>query len=487
MFSDDITHVPPGEIIVNREARQRQANLQVGDLIPSIKQRGIMHPLIINRHNVLVAGERRLIAAKSIGLLTVPVRYMENLDEDEAEVVELEENVKRSDLTWQDKAKAILRIHVLMKTKNAATGWAEAQTADHLGYSEDHIYKMTDLGEAIEEGDESIINADTIAAATTIMTRRRSRQRDAAAAMIMELDLDEPAQEGAKEAEQALIDEIMDPATSPERKAHLESALPILRDDPTEPAAAPHAIFPADMHQFFTAFEGPKFNFLHCDLPYGVSLNGQANQDAFEGGGYDSNPHIYWNMCKTIVDNWERVMLPSSHVMFWISMKFYTDTVDYFSRNVPGIRVNPTPLIWHKTDGKGIISDALRGPRNIYEAALLMSTGDRKIVRPVSNVYGAPTAKADAIHTNEKPEPMLRHFFSMFVDKHSRVLDPTCGSGSSIRTSESLGAEASVGLEFNPEFADRAQQKLVQARKLREFSSLVSAAELSPLDTIEEV
>jgi DNA modification methylase len=131
-----------------------------------------------------------------------------------------------------------------------------------------------------------------------------------------------------------------------------------------------------------------------------------------------------------------------------------------------------------KTDNKGIMSDALRRPRNIYEAALIMSTEDRHIVKPTSNAYGCPTAKeSGSIHTNEKPEVMLKYFLSMFVDSRSRVFDPTCGSGSSIRAAESLGAEAALGLEFNPEFAERAQKKLLAARGLARLSSAVDAAE----------
>ena len=118
--------------------------------------------------------------------------------------------------------------------------------------------------------------------------------------------------------------------------------------------------------------------------------------------------------------------------------------------------LNPFPLVWHKTDNTGVIPDPNRGPRRIYETAFMGARGDRFIVEPVANVYGAPTTKI--VHPSEKPEPMLRHFFRMFVDEHTKMFDPTCGGGSAVRASASLGAKSSVGWEIDPDFADAARK-----------------------------
>jgi DNA modification methylase len=66
-----------------------------------------------------------------------------------------------------------------------------------------------------------------------------------------------------------------------------------------------------------------------------------------------------------------------------------------------------------------------------------------------------------------KPEPVLRHFFEMFVDESTIFLDPTCGSGSSLRAAEAAGASYVLGLERNPEFAEQANDALRRARQLR--------------------
>jgi site-specific DNA-methyltransferase (adenine-specific) len=93
-----------------------------------------------------------------------------------------------------------------------------------------------------------------------------------------------------------------------------------------------------------------------------------------------------------------------------------------------------------------------------------MSRGDRKIIKVVSNCYPAPTGD---LHTSEKPEPMLRHFMGMFVDELTEMLDPTCGSGSSLRAAESLGARRIFGLDTSAQFLDVAARQLMNSRRLR--------------------
>jgi len=55
----------------------------------------------------------------------------------------------------------------------------------------------------------------------------------------------------------------------------------------------------------------------------------------------------------------------------------------------------------------------------------------------------------------------------MFIDEYSRVLDPTCGSGTALRAAESLGASFVLGLEINPDFCEGARTLLKKSRNLR--------------------
>ena len=53
----------------------------------------------------------------------------------------------------------------------------------------------------------------------------------------------------------------------------------------------------------------------------------------------------------------------------------------------------------------------------------------------------------------------------MFVDENTRMLDPTCGSGTSLCAAESLYAAHILGIEINEDYADGASNALEEAKR----------------------
>jgi len=87
--------------------RLRFSKSGLDDLAASIKQYGILEPIIVrpvNSHYEVVVGERRYRAAQQAGLDLVPVIIRE-YDEDEVMEINLVENVQREDLSAVEKAK----------------------------------------------------------------------------------------------------------------------------------------------------------------------------------------------------------------------------------------------------------------------------------------------------------------------------------------------------------------------------------------------
>ena len=121
----------------------------------------------------------------------------------------------------------------------------------------------------------------------------------------------------------------------------------------------------------------------------------------------------------------------------------------------------------------GLPLTAAGPPRHVYETAILASRGDRQLVRVKSDAYVSPTDKK--LHPSAKPEPMLKHFFEMLVDEHTTMLDPTCGSGASLRAADSLGADRVLGLEIDLQYINPARAALRQSRAKRAAASSVSS------------
>ncbi|MCP5533572.1 MAG: ParB/RepB/Spo0J family partition protein [Akkermansiaceae bacterium] len=82
------------------------------DLVDSIRQHGIIQPLIVRPVNgklELIAGERRWRASKKLGLATVPVIEREASDRDVLEMA-LIENLQREDLNPMEEAAGYVRL-----------------------------------------------------------------------------------------------------------------------------------------------------------------------------------------------------------------------------------------------------------------------------------------------------------------------------------------------------------------------------------------
>ena len=96
-----VLELNPNQISVNPMQPRKSFNEhQLNELVESIKQYGIIQPLIVTQKNgkyELIAGERRLRAAKAIGLATVPA-IVRQADEQQKLELALVENLQREDL-----------------------------------------------------------------------------------------------------------------------------------------------------------------------------------------------------------------------------------------------------------------------------------------------------------------------------------------------------------------------------------------------------
>jgi ParB family chromosome partitioning protein len=100
---------PIARIVPNRmQPRRRFDDQSLRFLSESIKEKGIIEPLIVRRSSggfELIAGERRLRAAKMAGLEVVPVVIMDATDEESLEFAIIE-NIQREDLNAMEEGEA---------------------------------------------------------------------------------------------------------------------------------------------------------------------------------------------------------------------------------------------------------------------------------------------------------------------------------------------------------------------------------------------
>lgn len=424
-------NLPISSIIIDRESRQRRELPDIEILASSIAQIGLINPVVVDENNQLIAGERRLEACRSLGWDSIPTQTRDDLEPHQLQLLELEENIKRSDLEWKDECRAVARYHELRTEDNPAH--TTADTASELSMAERGVRDRLSIVRELTAGNDLVVKADKYTVARGVVQRLNERRAAADAEALTRNLLGTVPAEVKEESNDAT------PTTT-------VPAWSVPADLPEVP------IHNLDFHEWAPHYTGPRFNFLHCDFPYGVNADKHHQGAAKYYRGYEDSPDVYWTLVAALGENLERLVADSAHLIFWYSMDFHHET--RMALQQMGWRVNPFPLIWYKSDNTGILPDPQRGPRRVYETAFFASRGDRKIVQAVGNCFPAPVVKT--VHMSQKSLPMLKHFFRMTVDEHTFMLDPTCGSGSAVRAAHEAGAKHVLGLEKNPEFYEGA-------------------------------
>jgi ParB family chromosome partitioning protein len=145
-FSDSIFWIETGKINPNPfQPRKEFDEARLKDLAESIRQYGVLQPIVVTRNEVqkedggivveyeLISGERRLRASKMAGIPQIPAVIRSN---DESNLMKLElaiiENLQREDLNCVDRAKAFQQLV-------SEFGFKHTQIAMKMGKSREYV------------------------------------------------------------------------------------------------------------------------------------------------------------------------------------------------------------------------------------------------------------------------------------------------------------------------------------------------------------
>ena len=144
--------VNPQEIIVETSRDRKLFDEKAIDtLAQSIRQVGQLQPglcILKNKKLYLLAGERRLRACKKLEIaFTYVLTTLKNAGD--LQQAQLEENLKREDLTWQEEVRAKNKLFELRKTKDSKT--TIRSMAEYLGESKSLFNEDVQLAAWIDE------------------------------------------------------------------------------------------------------------------------------------------------------------------------------------------------------------------------------------------------------------------------------------------------------------------------------------------------
>jgi len=121
------------------------------ELADSIKEQGIINPITVRQYGkkyIVVAGERRFLAAKEAGLKTVPA-LIRKVSKNDVMLISLIENLQREDLNSIDRAEGIKALKV-----NLGLPWTEV--GKKLGLSKQRVLDLVGLLNLPDEIKEDI-------------------------------------------------------------------------------------------------------------------------------------------------------------------------------------------------------------------------------------------------------------------------------------------------------------------------------------------
>lgn len=134
-----LTLIPVANLAPNPEQPRKHFDEEgIAELAESIKERGVIQPVLVRRvedRYELLAGERRLRAARQAGLAVIPAIVREHDDPLEIALIE---NLQREDLTPLEEAEAL---HGLAERH----GYSHRELADILGKSRPYVSNVLSL------------------------------------------------------------------------------------------------------------------------------------------------------------------------------------------------------------------------------------------------------------------------------------------------------------------------------------------------------
>lgn len=446
--------LPISQVIVMDRQRKEIGPKALEELARSIHSKGLFHAVVISQEEDgsyrLRAGERRLRAMDSLhasslpfshdGQLVpenhVPYTLISDLDEADLYELELEENLRREDLTWMEETEAKANLHKLRKSENPL-----------------QTYKETALEVAELKGTTHAHEKQAVAKAVLIQEHKNNPRVKKA--------------KSAEEAMRAILDE------------GEQKFLARLNMSTINQATSPHKIIKGDCREVLKTLPPATINTIICDPPYGIEAH-NAGQESKHF--YDDSADNALDICKTILREGFRLASSRATLFMFCDIDHFVELRTYAAQQA--WTVFRTPIIWDKTRGSRA-PWGRAGFQRSYEIILFAVKGQDELVYPGGrDILSFPQDnKNDRTHAANKPEELLDVLLKLTTLPGEVVLDPCAGSGSIIPAADRRKART-ICIELDETYYAQAMGRL--SIEPREVEELTPSASLPEVDELEE-
>jgi hypothetical protein len=364
----------------------------------SLKKFGQIQPILIERDGSLIAGFRRLMAATQLGWETIKAEYADGIDEATAREIELEENIRRLDMTWQERVRAVEEIHRLKSAKDPL--WSQDQTAEIAGLPASRVSEMLKLSRLMKifpqvEKADKLSKALAIAEALAKTVERKIEIKE--------------SQEQFKPIEERII---------------LGDAVEVIKTLPKG-----------------------QCRLVLTDPPFGIGLDKMLGyEDHAVGYGAKDTAEEYRRILSMIPDIYD-FLAPDGWCIWFFGPTWFHEVKQAFLS--AGFAVDEIPIIWYRRGDPSVTTKPDRYFTRQYDMAFHCIKGDPKLVlKGRGNVLEFPGVKNSEFLV-ERPVELYQELIRRLTIPGELVADFFAGTGSVLAAAASLQRRY-LGVEIDP-------------------------------------
>ncbi len=438
--------IPIDSIVIGERIRRDFSH--VPSLADSIKEDGLIQPIVITYDRRLIAGESRIRAHRLLGRVTIRAVYRAVLDDAQLGVLEASENTARQNLTWQERILSVDKVHRIRSTQAVLSGqaWGVRETGALLNQSKSNIGVAVMLAEYLHANDKAVWDATSPADAYSVLCKRK-----------------------LAEAEKALVGSVL-PGTATKYvgkpTAPAAPAVPALNDgdffttvgpsfvpgvsgpeetdevpgQPSAPLVVPLTKMLVHADAVTWLKDQPAGSFDHCitDWPYGIDME-MLNAQNQHGGLKDLDKVVGEHgvaeneaLHAAILPEVYRTLRPGGFFITWTDFMQWQRGYDLAV--AAGFKVQRWPLVWHKTSSCMNQTAQYNFTKN-FEIAMVCRKEGATLIKPQSSSVwtGGNDVEAKALgHPFAKPFGLWNWLYDAVTMRGQHVLEPFAGRGSAV-------------------------------------------------------
>jgi len=463
--------VPFESILI--EDRLRVSVNSVPELAASILENGLFHPPVVEEQADgkyrLLAGGRRMAALTLLksdkvhgaDFQLIPVTIFNRLSDDQRIVVELEENIQRESMTWQETVIGIYKYHKAKKRTALMEGdnWTQSMTGKLLNMVQAQVSTAITVAELLLNKDEEITKAENLFDACKVLAGRdldliqaeqmrrihlRRAEQDAKGGrptngstegLLAPRDRGEVSVGGQVNLSENLggTGSQADSLQKPGR----------LRFTPSDVAAFYHHGSALELLPLLA--KTTLINHIVCDPPYAINMDNLSQesveriQDTHQ---VEDNLRLIPEFIRVAYDT----IAEDGFLCMWYDLDHHEKIAGW--AKAVGWRVQRWPLTWCKTTSCSNQQSQCNITKST-EVCYFMRRSEKSMLKTKqSKNYILAPAVSTATHPFPKPYEVWRYLIESVSTEGQNVVDPFAGEGSCLAAAFKLG-RMPIGIELD--------------------------------------